>query len=200
MSLSTLQLTSFFVILWMMSVGMQVHVAAFSKVALGRSQNRVVLQAKASDANNGKKPMASISSSNGAVSRPTGSLGKPSKKKQPLVMSSTRSSKPLSKNERQRTANGTIDSSTGASDNDPPAQQSIQVVRGNRGDKTVTIIRGMKAPSVEEKKEILKTLKTKLGVGGTLVEGVLELQGDHTTKVVEILKAMEYTKARKMGK
>jgi translation initiation factor 1 len=179
---------------------MHVHVEAFSHLALARSQRFVVLQAKASDANSGKKPMASVSSSDGAVLRPTGSLGKPSKKRETLGMSSRHSNKPLSKKERQRTANGTIDSSTGASGNDPPAQQSIQVVHGNRGDKTVTIIRGMKAPSVEEKKEILKTLKSKLGVGGTLIDGVLELQGDHTTIVVELLKVMGYTKARKMGK
>jgi translation initiation factor 1 len=200
MSLSALRSIGFLVIIWMTAARMNVHVEAFSLVWLVRSQRRVVLHTKASDANNVRKAIASISSTGGVVPRPTGSLGKPSKKRKTLATSSTISDKLLSKKDRQRTANGTIDSSIGARYGDPPAQQSIQVVLGNRGDKNVTIIRGMKAPSVEQKKEILKTLKIKLGVGGTLVDGVLELQGDHTAKVVDLLKVMGYAKARKMGK
>ena len=107
----------------------------------------------------------------------------------------------LSKKERQRTANGTIDSSSASGNKTAdPAQQGIQVVRGNRGNKVVTIIRGMNATTVDDKKKILKTLKSKLGAGGTLVDGVLELQGDNTEKVVELLKSMGYAKARKIGK
>jgi len=38
-------------------------------------------------------------------------------------------------------------------------------------------------------------------VGGTLVYGVLEIQGEsHVDKVVEILQSMGYLKARKIGK
>ena len=82
-----------------------------------------------------------------------------------------------------------------------PAQQGLQVIRGNRGNKTVTIIRGMNATSIEEKKKILKLLKRKLGVGGTLVDGVLEIQGsDKIDTVVDTLRGIGYAKARKVGK
>lgn len=57
----------------------------------------------------------------------------------------------------------------------------------------------MNATSIDDKKKILKTLKSKIGVGGTLVDGVLEIQGTHTEKVVELLQGMGYTKARKIG-
>lgn len=149
-----------------------------------------------------KKSFASISS-DGVVSgapRSTGSLGRPSKKKKKL---NNNQAGGMSKKERQRTANGTIqsDSSGTGSSRVDPADQGIQVVRGNRGSKTVTIVRGMHATPVDEKKKILKLLKSKLGVGGTLVYGVLEIQGEsHVDKVVEILQSMGYLKARKIGK
>ena len=158
------------------------------------------LHGKNRDADDNKRAVASISSSGGGVSRPTGSLGKPSKKRmETLPMNKTSGNKPLSKIDRQRTANGTMDSSTAKNGIDP-ADQSLQIVRGTRGNKMVTIIRGMSETSVERKKEILKTLKTKLGVGGTLVDGVLELQGDHTLKVVEMIQEMGYAKAKRIGK
>ena len=139
---------------------------------------------------------ASISS-DGVVTRgprDTGSLGKPSKKK----MKKSVENKVLSKKERQRTANGTIQSDGNVTGN--PSDQGVQVVRGNRGNKTVTIVRGMNATSAEEKKKILKLIKNQLGVGGTLVDGVLEIQGgSHAEKVVEILKDLGYTKTRKVG-
>lgn len=112
----------------------------------------------------------------------------------------------MSKKDRQRTANGTIQSvstQTNAQQRTStnPAQQGIQVVRGNRGQKTVTIVRGMNATPVDEKKRILKLIKQKMGVGGTLVEGVLEIQGGtHVEEVVDILKSLGYFKARKVGK
>ena len=109
-------------------------------------------------------------SSDGTVNAPrsTGSLGKLSKKKE----NKAKSNKPLSKKERQRTANCTIQSQGSTVAN--PADQGVQVVHGNRDNKTVTIIRGMKVASIEEKKTLLKSLKSKLGVGGTLEDGVLE--------------------------
>ena len=46
----------------------------------------------------------------------------------------------LSKEDRQRTANGRMDS-TRTDDKTPPAQQKIQVVEGKRGSKVVTMVR-----------------------------------------------------------
>jgi translation initiation factor 1 len=51
--------------------------------------------------------------------------------------------------------------------------------------KTVTIIEG-----IEEKanpKELAKKLKTKLACGGTYKNGKIELRGDHSKKVKELL-------------
>ncbi|CAJ1911679.1 unnamed protein product [Cylindrotheca closterium] len=151
------------------------------------------------DANNNNKEWASISSDgNMNVKRPTGSLGKPKKNKKKQISEET---KTLSKKERQRTGNGKVDSGAGVNATTlHPSQQGVQVVRGNRGNKTVTIVQGMNATAIDDKKKILKTLKGKLGVGGTLVDGVLEIQGTHTEKVVELLKGMGYAKARKVGK
>ena len=153
------------------------------------------LQLAASDGNS--KEFASISStSDGSKPRPTGSLGKPSKRK---GKGKSKPNKALSKKERQRTANGALDSNSNNSTMDP-SLQSLQVVKGNRGNKVVTIIRGMNATSNDDKKAILKKLKSKLGVGGTLVDGVLELQGgDKIDTVVDLLKGLGYTKTRKIG-
>ena len=49
---------------------------------------------------------------------------------------------------------------------------------------------------MKDRKELLKEMKAKLGGGGTLVQGVLELQGSHAEKVLEILNMKGYAKAR----
>lgn len=150
--------------------------------------------------NNTKKTFASISS-DGTVSGVSRFPGSKQKKK-----ANQKNAKSMSKKDRQRTANGTIQSDSTQTNaqqrtSTNPAQQGIQVVRGNRGQKTVTIVRGMNATPVDEKKRILKLIKQKMGVGGTLVEGVLEIQGGtHVEEVVDILKSLGYFKARKVGK
>lgn len=50
------------------------------------------------------------------------------------------------------------------------------------------------------RKGILKDLKKSLGVGGTLVEGVLEIQGAYADKTVQVLKKKGYALAKKIGK
>ena len=49
---------------------------------------------------------------------------------------------------------------------------------------------------MEDRKIILKELKKKLGGGGTLVEGVLEIQGSHDIKVLDYLLTKGYLKAK----
>jgi translation initiation factor 1 len=46
------------------------------------------------------------------------------------------------------------------------------------------------------RKELLKEMKAKLGGGGTLVDGVLELQGSHADKVLEMMKTKGYSMAK----
>ncbi len=55
----------------------------------------------------------------------------------------------------------------------------------------VTIITGLDARATDLP-AMLKTFKAKLGAGGTIGEGRIELQGDHRDKLVEILREMGY--------
>lgn len=102
--------------------------------------------------------------------------------------------------QKQRTAGGNITSNveTTSSNNQSPEKQAIQIRVAKRGNKTVTMVQGMTLP-FKERKVLLKEMKTMLGGGGALVEGVLELQGSHSDKVLEYLKSKGYSSAKKAG-
>jgi translation initiation factor 1 (eIF-1/SUI1) len=53
---------------------------------------------------------------------------------------------------------------------------------------------------MDDRKKLLKEMKSKFGVGGTLVDGVLEIQGSFAVEAVEILKKNGCSQARKIGK
>jgi len=63
--------------------------------------------------------------------------------------------------------------------------------RGQRGGKTVTVIRGLpeRGSALEEQAGELKRL---CGAGGTVREGAVEIQGDHRDRVAERLRALGY--------
>jgi translation initiation factor 1 len=69
------------------------------------------------------------------------------------------------------------------------AQQRVRVQRtkAGKGGKLVTAITGLEAPEAELK-ALLKQLKAAAGTGGTVKDGVIELQGD---QVVPALAALE---------
>ena len=67
----------------------------------------------------------------------------------------------------------------------------VRVVKRRFG-KLTTLIEGMDA-SVGIK-EIAKTLKAKLACGGTVKDGVIELQGDHIAKTKEQLTKLGFNK------
>jgi translation initiation factor 1 (eIF-1/SUI1) len=125
------------------------------------------------------------------------SLGVPSKMKNKVQKSATSTS--MSKEDRQRTGNGAIDDGSRQTLIANPENEDIQVLEAKRGPKTVTIVRGMTSP-MEDRKRLLKAMKQSLGVGGTLVDGVLEIQGAHAAKVVATLKVEGYSKAKRIGK
>ena len=61
-----------------------------------------------------------------------------------------------------------------------------------RGGKTVTVVTGV--PLDEEKlKSLAGDLKRRCGTGGTVKDGVIEIQGDHRELLVEQLKRQGYT-------
>ena len=67
----------------------------------------------------------------------------------------------------------------------------VQASRKGRKGKTVTVISGFQAKP-ETLAGLLKQLKTQCGTGGTLKDNEIEIQGDHTQKLVQILTQLGY--------
>ncbi len=61
-----------------------------------------------------------------------------------------------------------------------------------RGGKAVTVIRGLDLDATALA-SLGKRLRTACGAGGAVKEGVLEVQGDHRSRVVDCLKAEGWT-------
>jgi translation initiation factor 1 len=82
-----------------------------------------------------------------------------------------------------------------ASATPPPAraQQRVRVqrTRAGKGGKLVTAITGLEAPEAELK-ALLRQLKAAAGTGGTLRDGVIELQGDQLAVALAALAAAGY--------
>ena len=68
------------------------------------------------------------------------------------------------------------------------AQQRVRVQRtkAGKGGKLVTAITGLELPE-SEARALLKQLKAGSGTGGTLKDGVIELQGDQVTAALAAL-------------
>jgi translation initiation factor 1 len=66
-----------------------------------------------------------------------------------------------------------------------------------RGGKTVTVVRGLPL-GADALAALGKRLRTACGAGGTVRDGVLELQGDHAERVVGLLLA-EGHRAKRAG-
>jgi translation initiation factor 1 len=67
-----------------------------------------------------------------------------------------------------------------------------------RGGKVVTLVRGL-ALDADALAALGKRLRNACGAGGTAKDGVLELQGDHAVRVVELLKAEGWVVKRAGG-
>jgi len=75
----------------------------------------------------------------------------------------------------------------------PPRDGVVRLFRdrGGRNGKTVTVVRGLpeRGPALEARAAEMKRL---CGAGGTLKDGVVEIQGDHRERLAEHLRTLGY--------
>lgn len=78
-----------------------------------------------------------------------------------------------------------------------PSRQRLTVTidRRNRGGKQVTLVSGF-VGTQEDLAALGKTLKVKCGVGGSVKDGEIAIQGDLRDKVTELLRNMGYNAKR----
>lgn len=79
----------------------------------------------------------------------------------------------------------------------PCKQQKLRLAmeRAGRGGKTVTVIRGF-IGTEDEINALCRLLKQRCGVGGAAKEGEIIIQGDHRSRLVELLKSLGYTQTK----
>ena len=75
----------------------------------------------------------------------------------------------------------------------PPREQTVYLHRDSkgRGGKAVTLVKKL-VLSEEDMKELATKLKQVCGSGGTVKDGMIEIQGEHREKIAEALKKMGY--------
>jgi translation initiation factor 1 len=81
--------------------------------------------------------------------------------------------------------------------NETPAEQSkpkksrgrVDIIRqkAGRGGKTVTVVKGFVGIGLPEKEQLAKKMQKVCGVGGTVKDGQIEIQGDKREDVARIL-------------
>lgn len=81
----------------------------------------------------------------------------------------------------------------------PKSQQKIRIhLERLKGNKEATIVRDFVGTS-ETLESLGKLLKTKCGVGGTVKDGEIQIQGNHREKVLQILINEGFTNTKKAG-
>jgi len=75
----------------------------------------------------------------------------------------------------------------------PPQQQTAYLHRESkgRGGKTVTLVKNL-VLSEGDMKKLAKKLKGACGSGGTIKEGVIEIQGEHRKKIADLLEKLGF--------
>jgi translation initiation factor 1 len=75
----------------------------------------------------------------------------------------------------------------------PPQQQTIYLHResSGRAGKAVTLVKKL-ILSEDDLKALAKKLKQECGTGGTVKDGVIEIQGEHREKIAGVLQKLGY--------
>ena len=75
----------------------------------------------------------------------------------------------------------------------PPSQQTALIHRASkgRGGKVVTLVKNL-CLSPDDYKALVKHLKQTCGSGGTIKDGVIEIQGDHRETIAVALQGLGY--------
>ncbi|MCI0609550.1 MAG: stress response translation initiation inhibitor YciH [Anaerolineae bacterium] len=75
----------------------------------------------------------------------------------------------------------------------PPQQQTIYLHResSGRGGKAVTLVKNL-VLSADDLKSLAKKLKQECGTGGTIKDGMIEIQGEQREKMADILRKLGY--------
>jgi len=75
----------------------------------------------------------------------------------------------------------------------PPQQQTAYLHResGGRGGKIVSVVKKLVLDD-QDMKALAKKLKQECGTGGTVKDGVIEIQGEHRIKMAEVLQKLGY--------
>lgn len=71
----------------------------------------------------------------------------------------------------------------------------VSIEKKGRGGKAVTLINGF-IGTEDDLKELGKLLKTKCGVGGSVKDGEIIIQGEFKQRIIDLLKAEGYTQTK----
>ncbi|MBQ2248311.1 MAG: translation initiation factor [Tidjanibacter sp.] len=82
----------------------------------------------------------------------------------------------------------------------PVGKQNLRVwiEHNHRGGKTVTLVKGF-VGGEDDLKELARELKNKCGVGGSVKDGEIIIQGSHRERVVELLVGWGYVRTKPAG-
>ncbi len=71
----------------------------------------------------------------------------------------------------------------------------VNIEKKGRGGKTVTLVNGF-IGTEDDLKELGKMLKTKCGVGGSVKDGEIIIQGEFKQRIIDLLKSEGYTQTK----
>jgi len=75
----------------------------------------------------------------------------------------------------------------------------VHLEKKGRGGKSVSLIRGLEELSDSELNDLGKEIKAKCGVGGSVKNGEIIIQGEHRDRIIALLKEKGFKNIKKAG-